>query len=385
MRLVPLAFLVLALTLGLGAAARADGCSPSTCAVQSLALPGSRTLHVRPNGTQGPLVAYDLGTGKRRFQLPAGLLSADGRRFVAAVGAVHETRLARYDARTGRLANVSSVRGRWLLAGISSNGRHVVLQRYLRKAAVLEVVDTVAGRILRQTRLRGSWGVETVSTDGKRLYLLQYLRRGYVVRLYDVARGRLAPGTLRVKGEGKGPMNGLAWSGLPSPEGRWLLTLFLNGTGDEAAIHTLDLVSSAAVCIDLPSHGEYQALQQYGLVLAPGGSRVVAANPVLGVVAVVDLASKKVVRTTSFPRAALPRPPFYTTATASNDGRTVYFASARSVWAYDTAYAKVRGPYRVGGYVTGLGFSPDDRRLWVVRGDGRVAALDAARGTPMRR
>ena len=62
MRLVSLAFF-LALPLALGAAARADGCSPSTCGVQSVALPGSRTLHVRPNGLQGPLAAYDLATG----------------------------------------------------------------------------------------------------------------------------------------------------------------------------------------------------------------------------------------------------------------------------------------------------------------------------------
>jgi outer membrane protein assembly factor BamB len=180
-------------------------------------------------------------------------------------------------------------------------------------------------------------------------------------------------------------MQGLAWSGLPSPDGRWLLTLFLSGTGDEAAIHTLDLVSSSAVCIDLPSHGEFQVLQQYGLVLAPDRSRVFAVNPALGVVAVVDLASKKVVRTTSFPHAALPRYPYFTIAAASRDGRTVYFGSGRGVWAYDAAYGKVRGPYRIGGTVAGLGFSPDGRRLWVVRGDGRVSALDAARGTPLRR
>jgi DNA-binding beta-propeller fold protein YncE len=384
MRLVPLAFLVCALPLALGAAARADGCSPENCGTQSVALPGSRTLLVRPNGTQGPLVAYDLATGKRRFRLPPGMLSSNGRRFVATVPRNGpETTLARYDARSGRLLGALSLRSRGNLVAISSSGRFLVLQRWLRRASVLDVVDTARGAILRRARLGGSWSVETISKDGRRLYALQYLRDGYVVRLYDVAHGRLVPGSLRVKGE-DGPMVGLAWRGLPSPDGRWLLTLFLASTGNEAAIHTLDLGSSSAVCIDLPSRGALQELQQYGLVLAPSGARAVAVNPVLGVVAVVDLASKKVVRTTSFPHVALPRSLSFTIAAASADGRTVYFGLRRSVWAYDAAYGKVRGPYRVGGIVAGLGFSPDGRRLWVVRVDRRVTALDAARGTPVR-
>jgi hypothetical protein len=180
-------------------------------------------------------------------------------------------------------------------------------------------------------------------------------------------------------------MNGIALFGLPSPDGRWLLTLFLSSTGDEAAIHKLDLVSSSAVCIDLPSHGEFQVLQQYALVLAPDGSRVFAVNPALGVVAVVDLASKKVVRTASFDGFGTATPTSWPTAAVSRNGRTVYFASRRSVWAYDVAYGKVRGPYRIGAVVAGLGFSPDGKRLWIVRADGRVSLLDAARGTPLRR
>lgn len=385
MRLVPLALVVCALPLAVGAAARADGCSPATCGAQSVAVPGSRILQVRPNGVQGPLAAYDLAIGKRRFRLPPGMLSADGRRFVVAAPKKTETTLGRFDARSGRLLGGQKVRGSWALVALSSDGRHVVLQRYVGDSTVLEVVDTAKGAVVRQAHLGGNWSVETISKDGRRLYALQYLDNGYLVRLYDVARGRLVPGSVRVKGE-KGPMDGLAWAGLPSPDGRWLLTLFLSSaSGDEAAIHTLDLASSSAVCIDLPSRGGLQALQDYGLVLAPSGARVFAVNPVLGVVAVVDLASKKVVRTTTFPRVALPRTLAFTTAAASADGRTVYFALRGSVWAYDAAYAKVRGPYRVGGTIAGLGFSPDGRRLWVVRTDRRVSLLDAARGTLLRR
>ena len=68
-----------------------------------------------------------------------------------------------------------------------------VLQRWLRKASVLEVVDTAGAAVVRRARLGGSWSVETLSKDGKRLYALQYLRGGYLVRRFT-ASVRCPPG-----------------------------------------------------------------------------------------------------------------------------------------------------------------------------------------------
>ena len=67
----------------------------------------------------------------------------------------------------------------------------------------------------------------------------------------------------------------------------------------------------------------------------------------------------------------------------SHDGRTLYFSTGAGIWAYDAAFGRVRGPYYAG-EVVGMGFSPDDRRLYVVRRSGGVATLDAARGTTLR-
>ena len=100
-RLLPLLLLV---AIPVPSAALADGCPPSTCGTTSSAVPGSRTLFVRPSGQQGPLHGFDLVTGARRFTLPSGVLSADGRTFVASAQArVKRTTVARFDARTGRL------------------------------------------------------------------------------------------------------------------------------------------------------------------------------------------------------------------------------------------------------------------------------------------
>src|SRR5207244_12904880 len=75
----------------------------------------------------GPLSAYDLSTGQRRFALGRGLLSADGSRFFAAAASPHRTTIARYDTTTGHLLGASSIAGRWWLAGISANGRWLAL------------------------------------------------------------------------------------------------------------------------------------------------------------------------------------------------------------------------------------------------------------------
>ena len=62
-----LACLLLALPVLLPAFAHADGCPPTSCGTSSAAVPGSRVLALRPNGSNGPLVAYDLATGAKRF------------------------------------------------------------------------------------------------------------------------------------------------------------------------------------------------------------------------------------------------------------------------------------------------------------------------------
>jgi len=55
-------------------------------------------------------------------------------------------------------------------------------------------------------------------------------------------------------------------------------------------------------------------------------------------------------------------------------------ATGRDLWAYDTAYRLVRGPYRTGGELAGFGYGKDERQVFAVRKDGRMIGFDAATG-----
>jgi hypothetical protein len=318
-------------------------------------------------------VAYDLGTGRRRFALSAGIASADGRRYVVALRRRHTTVLHLYDPRTGQFDGVRRVAGGWNLGAVSGNGRWVGLFRPARRATDIRLFDVV--RDDAQTfRLRGWFDLDALANDGRRVFLVQYVRAGYLIRFYDLARRQLAARVLTERGE---PMAGIAWGAVASPDGRRLMTLYLRD--DRAAeVHTLDLARGTAVCIDLP-RGKPAALHAYTLALAPDRRTLYAANPALGVVATVDLQNLRVVRVTRFgPQGG--GDPAWRGAAVSHDGRTVYFAAGRTLYAYDAAYRRVRGGYDVGGAVAGIGFGPHDRTLRVVRRDGRSLALDAATG-----
>jgi sugar lactone lactonase YvrE len=346
------------------------GCPPTTCGTSATAPPGSGLLLVRTFGRLGPLKAYDVDTGRLRFSLPAGVVSADGRRFFSFVHA----RLRAYDGRSGRPLHAWPQTG-WRVAGVSANGRVVALIRSSSRAKLTRIMLVgERGRVLRRITLHGFFDVDGVANDGRRLFLIQYKQNGYLVRAYDVARRALAQRPLTEKGL---PMQGTAWNAVASPDGRYLLTLFLRGDGD-AEVHTLDLARGTAVCIDLPGGDPYE-VQQYALALAPDGRILYAANPALGVVVRVDLATKRVVNVDRFPRDAASGVQSSTGALSRN-GRTVYFTSGRKVYGYDTAYGRVRGPYRTDAVAIGVAFSTDGHRLLVVGSNGTATYLDAATG-----
>jgi hypothetical protein len=142
-------------------------------------------------------------------------------------------------------------------------------------------------------------------------------------------------------------------------------------------VHALDLRRSAPLCIDLPSgSGRLERLKRYALKLSPDSRTLYAANPALGVVAEIDLSQRRVVETGRFlgsnPAAA---PPRGATATISRDGRRLVFTGGRDLWAYDTLGNRVRGPYRTGGPLVGVGFGAGDKRVHALRADGRLLSF----------
>ena len=366
------------------ATAPTNGC-PAPCSGQVSSPDGTRFLYVQPDGAGGRVDAYDPETGERIFSLPAGITSADGGSHLAAAARVKDTVVSSYRVADSTEANWMVVDGRWRLAGVSPNGRFAALTRQTKnqRRTDITVVNMPARRVAHRLRLRGDYEVDTVSLDGKRLFLIEHLAAAgtprYSVRLFDLSRDRLVSKPLRGKGE-PGVMAGLAWSGVGSPDGRWLLTLYLNTGRNVAFVHALDLVRSSPLCIFLPSGGDFDALKRYGLTLSPDGRRLYATNAALGAVAEIDLATRKVVRTARFAATRSLGGPGSLTGSISRNGRTLYFSPGRDLWAYDTAYGVVRGPYRTGGAIAGFGFAANERRVHALRADGRMLTFDAATG-----
>jgi hypothetical protein len=368
---VSVALAVTALTAG---AASAVPCGPSTCAPLGYAVSGSGVLLARPHGQHGPLVGYDLADAHVTSRLPDGVLSADGRRFVAASQGLDSTLVGRYDPATAAPLGSMRLAGTFVLGAVSSNGRFAALSRGETNPEVA-VVDLDASRVVRTVHLRGRWDVDALSRDGRRLYLLEYAANGnYLVRVYEAGRG-LVPGAITDPREAE-PMTGIPWSSIGSPDGRWQLTLYLkNGSGrTEPFVHALSLTGAHAACIDLPG-GDFMSAGRYALVLAPNGRTLYAANPSLGVVATVDLRRQKVVSTVRIPwRGAVDTQMSAAFGVLSPDAKTLYFTGGRGVLAYDTAGRTLRTRYDAGA-VGGLSVDPASGTLLVVRPDGTTARI----------
>lgn len=358
---------------------------------------------VRPEGAKGSLIAYDLSTGRESFRLPAGLASTNGKHYYVATALPMSTLLQVFALPGGGLARDLLLHGRWSLSAVSHTGRWLALTRIPGRTekeewtrngqwqTEIRIIDGTSGQLINELRLDGNFEVETISADGRALFLIQHLPAvnpdHYLIRLYDVQAGALQHNPLIDK---RAPidqvMAGLAWDGIASPDGRWLLTLYLSTRRNAAFIHALNLHHRFPVCIDLPSgDGDFTRLKHYTLALAPGGAMLYAANPALGIVAEVDMRSLTVKRTVTFEPASEAAGEYEAQAPASrsvisHDGRLLYFAGRSTIWVYDTKEDTVRDPIDAGVDVVGLGLSDDGSRLYVAGNSDRLQVFDAASG-----
>ena len=375
-RLLPLALLVLA---PITTAAHADGCPPSFCGTTSVASPSSGVVLVRSGGQSGPAVGYDLVTGRRRYSLPSGVLSADGTTFASALGRQGraKTTIVRYDVRTGRVRSRWTVGGSMTAAAVSPHGRHVALVRSLRKRTFV----AVAGRRGRSViALPGFYEVEALSPGGDRVYLVHWdAPGGYVLENVDLRTRRLTPTRLDEPDE---KMSGIAQTAVASRDGRWLFTLYLK-TGLHTFVHALDLRTGLAHCIDLPLAGVQSLVGGSTLALSPDGLHLYVASPFLGRLISVDLRTLRVTHDVRFRRPAFRELDVSQGASAAvtPNGRMLAFGVGRKAWLYDTAYGRAPRRIATGAGIVGLGFAPGGRKLVVVTASG-PRTYDAATGEP---
>jgi hypothetical protein len=331
---------------------------------------------VRPVGPTGPLLAYEMPAGRERFRLPAGRASADGADFFAAHTHPRRTHIVSYDAHSGVPRRSFNIGGPWTLAAVSPTGDWLAFARRARAETRVQVVDAKTGRVASRLALHGDFEVEAVSADGRSMFLVEHLADGaYRIRLYDLASDLLVAGSLRAKGSDE-IMAGYAWGGTATPDGQWLLTLYLSTRRDNAFVHTLNLESKFALCLELPSgEGDPGKLRMYGTALSPDGTRLYAANPALGVLVELDLVRGPMIRTVgTFAPARASGP---AQVVVSNDGRSVYFSNGSAVWRHDVAAGTVRRVHASAAGVGALGLSRDGNRLFVAPSDGRPRVVAA--------
>ena len=363
-RVLALATVVLALVLPFAA-----GCGGTAAPEESS---DGELLTVRDGSS---LVGLEAATGVRRFALPPGLVSADGTAYLAAGAVGSGTVLRRYDARTGELLDEQRLPGPWRLGTVSAHGRFLALVRPAGRQTLLAVVDR-RGSVSRIS-LDGDYDLDAISDDGSSLFLIERLGdERYAVRLYDLVAGQLHDGSIRPKNEDE-EMVGVAGAQVGTPDGRWLLTLYVNTAEHEAFVHALNLRERFALCLDLPSAGaSLTTLRGYALAVPRAGSEVYAANAALGVAARVGLEDLGNVR--SLPLAM--RSESSSTAATTSNGRMLWVASGRTLQGLDTAFERIVGPRTLARPAASLAFGRDGR-LYAIAGD-RIERLDASTGRP---
>ena len=325
------------------------------------AAPRAPVVLARPAGFVGPVTAYDSRTLQRRFEIPAGLLSADRSAHYALAGGV----LERYDPRTGVRRGSLRVGAGWKLAAVSANGRWVAL---VQDETAIRIVDAEAGQVAHDIELAGDFLVETVADDGSFLFLQQTFPDGrYAVRGYDLVAEQMLPGSLATKGETV-VMQGVAGGTVASPDGQWLLTLYVDTKRNAAFVLALNLVERNPLCIDMPpcDRCTIAELRRWALALAPDGRTLLAANPAVGRVAEIDLPSSRIVADGSFVAAPGAGE---TLATVSPDGGRLLFSNGSRVWSYDTQRGATLTAGVYAGGIDDLAFGRDGTLL--LARDGR--------------
>lgn len=339
-----------------GATVDASAPAPPTTAAVFLA---------RTAGATGPLTGYDARLG-RQFQLPGGLRAADG----ASYFAVRDRKLLRYDPLTGRKTRTYDLNGDWSLAGVSATGAWVALTR---PGTEILVLDAKRGKVTHELALSGRFAVETISAAGDFLFLQQnFVDGSYAVRGYDLAANQMRPGSLATKGETL-LMQGLASQTVASPDGRWLLTLYVNTKSNTAFVHALNLVDRVPLCINLPPCKECDTedLTRWALALGPDGRTLFAANPAAGRIAEIHLPSSRVIAESSFK----PSRGGESHAAVSPDGSQLLFTNGGTVWSYDTRRGLAKALLTERG-VADLGFSTDGGKLFLARKGATPLALE---------
>jgi len=327
-------------------------------------------------------------TADRR--LPMGVPTSDWKHLYS----VASTSLVDTDPQTGATLSTMPLGGAYHLpaatangvpGGLAPNGMWLVVESIDSSQSHMLIVNTTTSTVRRKIDLDGYFQFDAISNDGDRLYLIQHLNgREYYVRLYDVVGGRLDENIVVDKSDGNQAMVGTRLSGIATSDGHMLFSVYVR-EHESPFIHALSLDGPFAFCLDLPGDGyaDSAAELQWSLAITGDGSRIYAANPATGVVAVISTGANSVpsvLRTARFERAISPnaKGSGANAAVVSRDGKTLVVGGASGVTWIDTSSLQVRAHALTGWHVSSVGLSPNGQNLYAVGDDGRIAEISMA-------
>lgn len=336
--------------------------------------------------------AVDASTGTVLRRLPLGTPAPDWSRLYVAVQQSGKTVVRSIDARTGAPLRERSIDSGFGLpptnalgdpGGLSPNGRWLVVQRHmvagLSRSSDFMIFDTSLDGAPRLVSLQGDFSFDGLDNTASRLFLIESLNATdpghYRVRYYDLRRDALDPKVIVDKREATATaaMSGVRLSGVFAPDGSWQYSLYVSPRKG-AFIHALNLSAQFpfAWCIDLPGQRAALAAQRmWSLAITPGGGRLYAVNPVLGLVATVNISGDgpegDVSMTRPFHPAGAPSAALGS-AVVSSDASTVFAASGKGLLNLDANALTLRNNGLSGRAVSKVVASSDGAWLFVSDG-----------------
>jgi len=280
--------------------------------------------------------------------------------------------------------------------GLSQDGRWLVVQRFdptsspVPTTTHLAVIDTTYAKPIQQIDLDGYFQFDAVSNDGRRIYLIQYMSSTeYYVRQFDVGIRQLNPTIIFDKADGGAAMAGLKISGIASPDGQWLYSLYVR-QDKSPFIHALSLSGNLiAFCIDLPGSGYSSNPNAFhwSLAMNADATHLYAANGASGTVEDMTLqygwpSPLRAARLDTSQTGGIfgvrdveAKELGGNAAAVSPDGKTLVIGGSSGLFWVDSTSLKATDHQLSDWNVWSLAMSPDGTSVYAVRDSGTIAEV----------
>ena len=387
----------------------APAISPARTAPTAVVAPVPSDLVVVQT-SQG-LAAFDWATKRTVYQTPNAVPTSDWSQLVISGQEGDKATLSVLDGRTGVQKQAIQVPGGLVPAAFSTDGRRVALapaqgdnpwQPAGREQTRIVVADPTGAVEPRTYELRGNVEPDAFASDDQHLFVLDYqpplAPDRYSVRSLDLKTGAVGGVGSRSKtAVPEETMRGIRRTSVLSPDRHVLYTLYTNqpehlhsrdlaaglsqSTGDVYAfVHVLNLTEGWAYCLDLPQPFGQGPASAHALALSNDGQRLFITDRSSGKIAVADtnlLTIRSVADVGADTLAAS-----FSAVTRVGLSGALFLTSASELVVVDPGTLKVQRRLPLPATPTGLGVSPDGRRLFVSTAD-RLLAIDPMTGSEL--